>query len=336
METTQPTAEPTASEVVSRRVIVFRWLILLGTVALIGWAAITVHNFFQDMAGGPIRTAPEYRERDTKTRQAGRRAVAQLPSGVGNPDHFGEGPGSTSCVDDFGFDDTGVTRDQPTYKWSLSFSGRDAYLTQLKEIRTAWEHRGWKVHDVAPSDSGPGKNLPGITTTDRDGITITLAPDWYSGAPTLKTDGGCIRHQSDPDPYFMNEASDDTTPARTGSAAYSDKVKISAGPVRPFTPSAGASGYSPGKHAYRVAVTVTNESNYTLDMSEGHHWGSDDSNDNDEVKDPHLHSCPRKLPMGKTANCEFAFTTPNEVSQLRFSFSPSHYHKPASWNLTTK
>ncbi len=192
METTQPTAEPAVSEVVSRRVIVFRWMILLGTVALIGWAAITVHDFFQDMAGGPIRTAPEYRERDIKTRQAGKRTVAQLPAGVGNPDHFGKGYGSTSCVDDFGFDDTGVTRDQPTYEWSLSFSGRDAYLTQLKEIRTAWEHRGWKVRDVAARDSG----LPGIKTTNPDGIIIALAPDWDSDDVFLRTDGSCIRHQA--------------------------------------------------------------------------------------------------------------------------------------------
>ncbi|WP_116212041.1 hypothetical protein [Streptomyces olivoreticuli] len=198
METTQPAAEPAASKGASRRVIVRRWAIGLVSLALIGWGAVSVHDFYQGMAGGPIHTADEYLKRDVRTRQAGKREVGQLRSGVGDPESF-SAILSTSCVDEIGFDGNGVTRNRPTYEWSLSFSGRAAYLTQLKELRAVWKDRGWKVRDTTAQDFGPNEGLSGIKTTDPDGIAITLAPDPYSVGMRLTTDGGCIRHRSVPE-----------------------------------------------------------------------------------------------------------------------------------------
>ncbi|WKK21649.1 hypothetical protein QZH56_22685 [Streptomyces olivoreticuli] len=198
METTQPTAGPAASNGASRRVVVRRWAIGLVSLALIGWGAVSVHDFYQDMAGGPIHTADEYLKRDVRTRQAGKREVGQLGAEVGDPESFSPIL-STSCVDEIGFDRNGVTRHQPIYEWPLSLSGRAAYLTQLKELRTVWESRGWKVRDTVTQEFGPNEGLSGIKTTNPDGIAITLAPNPHSVGIRLTTDGGCIRHRSVPE-----------------------------------------------------------------------------------------------------------------------------------------
>ncbi len=105
--------------------------------------------------------------------------------------------------------------------------------------------------------------------------------------------------------------------------------------MHPFTPSPKATGYSSGTHTYRVAVTVTNRSNLTLDLSEGYRSGTGSGFFSQKVEGPHLPACPQKLQPGKSANCELAFTTENEVPTLQFDFSPSQYHKAADWRLTT-
>ncbi|MGW1073166.1 hypothetical protein [Streptomyces sp. NPDC002537] len=333
METTPPTTESTASETVSGPVIGFRRIIGLLLISLIGWVTVSIPEFIENLEGGPVHTAGEYRERDTQTRQAGKREVGRLGPRVGDP-YVGDA-NSESCGDGLG-DDVGVSSDRPTYEWNLSFPDRDAYLTQLKELRASWENRGWKVRDVAARDSGPGKGLPGIKTADPDGITITVAPDWYSDDVVLRTDGSCIRHHTDLKADFLNGSSGSYEPVRTGSVAYSDGVNVSAGPVHPFTPSAKTTGYSPGTHAYRVAVTITNGSDLTLNLSEGRSWGTDGGFIGNRVKDPLLPTCPQKLRPGKSASCEFAFSTEKEISTLAFDFSPSQFHETAMWNLTTK
>ncbi|MGW0191201.1 hypothetical protein ACWDV7_36545 [Streptomyces sp. NPDC003362] len=163
-------------------------LALLGIVVILiafGTAAC------QSLAGGPVLSATEYRERVAETEAAGERALEDLePLPTTTSDGALE-EGSSSCVDDFGFDDTGVTRSEPTYEWALDFPDRDAYLTAVENLRRTWIERGLNVQRVkADQDSG----LPGVTAID-DGIQLTLAPDWYSDEPVLRTNGGCIRHE---------------------------------------------------------------------------------------------------------------------------------------------
>ncbi|QIJ64195.1 hypothetical protein [Streptomyces sp. JB150] len=163
---------------------------LLGitVVLLIAFGASACQSF----AGGPVLSAAEYRERVAATEEAGEEALRDLsPAPAAGDGVLDEVSGS--CVDDFGFDDTGVTRDEPSYEWSLDFTDRSAYLRAVENLHRTWSERGLDVERVEPDkDSG----LPGISTTT-DGIRLTLAPDWYSDRPVLRVNGGCLRHEYD-------------------------------------------------------------------------------------------------------------------------------------------
>ncbi|CAM5369587.1 hypothetical protein SGLAM104S_05202 [Streptomyces glaucescens] len=144
----------------------------------------------QSVTGGPVLSAAEYQERVADTEAAGERVLGELdPVPVTGGGSLDEASGS--CVDDFGFDDSGVTRSEPQYEWTLEFADRAAYLAAVENLRRTWAERGLDVRRVEPDrDTG----LPGVTTED-DGIELTLAPDWYSHEPVLRADGGCIRHE---------------------------------------------------------------------------------------------------------------------------------------------
>ncbi|CAL9482081.1 hypothetical protein SUDANB105_03039 [Streptomyces sp. enrichment culture] len=144
----------------------------------------------QELAGGPVLSAAEYRERVARTEAAGERVLRDLdPLPTADEGSLEEADGS--CVDDFGFDDTGVTRDRPAYEWKLDFADRAAYLAAVEDLRRTWTARGVDVRRLAPDDDS---GLPGVTATD-GGIELTLAPDWYSEQPVLRADGGCVRHE---------------------------------------------------------------------------------------------------------------------------------------------
>ncbi|HZF89358.1 hypothetical protein [Streptomyces sp.] len=146
----------------------------------------------QSLAGGPVLSMAEYQERVADTEAAGERALGELHpaprAGGGTLDEAG-----SSCKDEFGFDDGGVTRSEPQYEWSLEFADRDAYLTAVENLHRAWTERGLDVRRVE-TDEDTG--LPGVTATD-DGIELTLAPDWYAHEPVLRADAGCLRHEYD-------------------------------------------------------------------------------------------------------------------------------------------
>ncbi|POX55399.1 hypothetical protein C3489_10115 [Streptomyces sp. Ru71] len=146
------------------------------------------------MEGGRVHSADEYRARVDATKEAGARTVLALspaPDLGGHwPDELAQEESSGSCVDD-----GDVTRDQPTYSWDLDFADPAAYRAAVDHLRRTWQEEGLTVKNVpAPKQGEPGAGLPGITTTDKAGIDLSLRPDWYSGKPTVRADGGCMRH----------------------------------------------------------------------------------------------------------------------------------------------
>ncbi|MEU5599068.1 hypothetical protein [Streptomyces sp. NPDC020298] len=179
----------------------YRTITLIGAffVAIIGFGAYACES----LEGGPVRSDAEYRERVAQTKEAGQRTVRALtpaPDEASEPpgrtlDDIAETDGSTSCVDDLGVDDNGVTRDEPIYHWGLTFAGPDDYLAAVGRLRRQWKRQGLTVKDVpAPGKGEPGAGLPGVTATDDQGIELSLRPDWYSGKPVVRADGGCVRH----------------------------------------------------------------------------------------------------------------------------------------------
>lgn len=172
--------------------------------ALLGIAFVLLIGFgasaCQSLAGGPVLSVAEYRERVAATEAAGEDTLRDLtPAPTASDGVLDEVSGS--CTDDFGFDDTGVTRDEPSYEWALDFTDRAAYLRAVENLHRTWTERGLDVQRIEPDEDS---HLPGITTT-ADGVRLTLAPDWYSHRPVLRANGGCIRHEYD---YSSPDATD--------------------------------------------------------------------------------------------------------------------------------
>ncbi|MER5955111.1 hypothetical protein [Streptomyces longhuiensis] len=165
----------------------------IALVAFIGFTAKACESF----EGGPVRSASAFRLHIENTKQAGEDAYAQLsPASLTAP--YAEKEDSTSCVDDFGFDEEGVTRDRPIYTWSPPFTSRADYRTVVANLKAAWQSQGRKVTDVrAPAKGEPGKGLPGITTKDDHGTELSLQPAYYSGNPEIRAEGTCIRHRDE-------------------------------------------------------------------------------------------------------------------------------------------
>lgn len=159
---------------------------------------------WEDATGGPVRSAVEYQARVEATKSAGAKVVRQLEPapylrgtlpGTRPEDAAVEEHVSPSCKDDFGADGSGVTRHQPVYSWELRFRDREAYRSAVRELRRVWNAQGFSVRETPSPEKGePGHGLPGIWTSDGNGIELSLAPDHYSGRPLVRADGGCIRH----------------------------------------------------------------------------------------------------------------------------------------------
>ncbi|MET7697006.1 hypothetical protein [Streptomyces sp. NPDC005485] len=148
----------------------------------------------ESIEGGRVRSTEEFRVYVRDTTRTGEEAYYQLtPTPTGAP--YAEKEGSSSCVDDFGFDDNGVTRDQPIFTWDLRFASTGDYRTAVKGLKATWKKQGHKVKDLpAPAPGEPGHGLPGITTTLDDGIEVTVHPGYYSGKPELRVEGACTRY----------------------------------------------------------------------------------------------------------------------------------------------
>ncbi|MFF8831503.1 hypothetical protein [Streptomyces sp. NPDC015131] len=144
--------------------------------------------------GGKILSETAFREHLRHTESAGEDAVRRLGLDPGSV-YAGREMANASCKDDFGVDEGDVTRDRPTVEWSLDHVDRADYLAAVATLREEWRARGHTVKDVpAPPRGEPGAGLPGVRTTDDRGIALWLAPDHYSGVPSLVADGGCVRH----------------------------------------------------------------------------------------------------------------------------------------------
>ncbi|MFI1258153.1 hypothetical protein ACH4U6_30815 [Streptomyces netropsis] len=341
---TDPVPAPTAT--VSRKVVVRRWLIGLAAVGVIGWTCSAVSDYFENLQGGPVRSAADYRKQDIKTREAGRRAVGELRPGAADANLESE-EDSTSCADDLGYDRDGVTREQPRYEWDLRYSGKADYLADLGKLRTTWEHRGWKTHDIPPPETTnrerPLPDWPGIRTTDDDGIAIRVSVDWYSGKPTLSTDGGCIRYDRDDKVTARKRtgAADAKRPGgREGTITYDDGVQVSIGPVQPVTPTRQMTGDAPpAAHTYRVIITVTNRSGAPVEL-ESHDIGSYEGA-NPGIKWPtgypaELHGAsPNKVAEGASTRLEFVFTTGQaKPAHLQITYGPGDLHTHYPWLLS--
>src|SRR5690606_25676924 len=88
------------------------------------------------VAGGPVGTSEDLRAHVRATTEAGNAVYRTLsPAPAGDPSPVKEG--SSSCVDDFGFDDGDVTRSQPIYTWSLHFAYRDDHRPALQALEAS-------------------------------------------------------------------------------------------------------------------------------------------------------------------------------------------------------
>ncbi|MFE5754461.1 hypothetical protein ACFQ7M_19020 [Streptomyces massasporeus] len=134
--------------------------------------------------GGPVRSTEEFRDHVRATTRAGEdvyRALSPAPA----KEPYASRQGSSSCVDDIGFDGTGVSRDEPYFTWDLDFASDDDYRAALRSLRATWRAEGRTVENVDD----------GIATTLDDGIRITVHLDYYDHKPALRAQGTCMRYR---------------------------------------------------------------------------------------------------------------------------------------------
>lgn len=336
------TPAPTAGA--SRKVVARRWLIGLTAVAGVFWACHAVSGFFEDLGGGPVRSAADYRKQDINTREAGRRVIGDLRPGAGKADGMQE-EGSTSCVDDLGFDGDDVTRKQPHYTWGLHYAGEAEYLADLGRLRAAWEHHGWKTEDQPATEPAnrerPARQWPGIRTTDDHGVTLAVRIDWFTGEPTLSADGGCVRYRRGNGVTARERtgAASGKSPAREGTVTYDDGVQVSIGPVRPMTSTPESTGEgTPDPYAYRVPVTVRNRSGAPVELRSYDLGSYADANPGVTKLSSfpaELHSGgPDRVAEGGTARLEYVFTAKSEISHLDLVYGPGELHTAYPWRLS--
>ncbi|MCA6090906.1 hypothetical protein LE181_01760 [Streptomyces sp. SCA3-4] len=338
------TADTPAGSTVSRKVLVRRWLTAVAAAGAVGWACCAVSDFFEELGGGPVRSAAHFRGQDINTREAGRKVLGQLRPGMWVSE-IREGHGGTSCVDDFGRYQDGVTRKQLDYEWSLDYSSKADYSADLAKLRSAWEERGWKVHDTPPPETlnpdKPVPDWPGIRTTDDHGVTIAVRLDWFTYKPVLSADGGCIRYDSDDGVPARKRtgAATGKRPAPGGTITYKDGVQVTIGPVQRITSTpemteAGASA----AHTYRIPITVTNRSGapVKLGLGAGGYAGANRGVTWLPGYPKELfQSSPATVPEGGSLQMDEVFTARTLPESLRMSYQPSDLHAAYVWRLST-
>lgn len=170
-------------------------------VALVALFGLTAKGC-EAMQGGPVRGTEEFRDHVRATTRAGEdayRALSPAPSG----EPYASQEGSSSCVDDFGFDESAVTRDEPSFTWDLDFAGEEDYRAALASLRATWRADGRTVEEVEN----------GIATTLDDGIRVTLHLGYYGGEPELRAEGRCMRYRDsygDAYDYMFDDNGDGT------------------------------------------------------------------------------------------------------------------------------
>ncbi|MFF5846491.1 hypothetical protein ACIP4T_32690 [Streptomyces massasporeus] len=154
-------------------------------VALVALLGLTA-KACESIEGGPVRSTDEFRDHVRATTRTGEdvyRALSPAPA----KEPYASQQGSSSCVDDFGFDDTGVSRDQPLFTWDLDFESDDDYRAALASLRDTWREEGRTVEKVDH----------GIAATLDDGIRVTLHLGYYDGEPELRAQGTCMRYRDE-------------------------------------------------------------------------------------------------------------------------------------------
>ncbi|MFI9723852.1 hypothetical protein ACIHFE_30050 [Streptomyces sp. NPDC052396] len=235
-----------------------------------------------------------------------------------------------------------MTRHEPHYEWDLHYAGKADYLAGLGKLRTAWGHRGWKVHDTPPPEgSTPGRpvpNWPGLSTTDDHGITIAIYLDEYTHTPTLSTSGGCIRYDRDDGVTARKRTGAGEQPAREGAITYDDGVQVTIGPIQAITPNPGMKdeGAADG-HTYLLPVIVTNRSGAPVELRDG--IGAR-KGANPGVRWLPGYSLlpggPATVPEGSSTRLETVFTAQTLPSHMNISYQPSELHASYDWQLTTR
>ncbi|MFJ9662157.1 hypothetical protein ACIRPR_29825 [Streptomyces griseoflavus] len=170
-------------------------------VALVTLLGLTAKGC-QTLQGGPLHGIEEFRDHVRATTRAGEGAYRALsPAPAGEP--YASRQGSTSCKDDLGFDDTGVSRDEPISTWDLDFASNDDYRAALASLKATWRQDGRTVEKV---DNG-------ISATLDDGIRVTLHLNSYTGEPELRAEGTCMRyrHNYDDAYNYMHDDNGDGT-----------------------------------------------------------------------------------------------------------------------------
>ncbi|MEV0177179.1 hypothetical protein AB0I00_39505 [Streptomyces sp. NPDC050803] len=169
----------------------------LAFVALFGLAA----KGCESMQGGPVHSTDEFRDHVRATTRAGTDTyLALLPAPAG--DLYPAKEGSSSCVDDFGWDDGDVTRDEPSYTWDLEYASDADFRAALTALEADWREDGHKVEKVED----------GIATT-LDGIRVTVHLGYYDHKPELRAMGTCMRYRDtygDEYDYMFDDDGDGT------------------------------------------------------------------------------------------------------------------------------
>ncbi|MET7608581.1 hypothetical protein [Streptomyces avermitilis] len=199
MQTTPPNSPPRPSNPpvkpigsVSRG----RLAAVLAALVLIALLAFLAHAW-ESFEGGPVRSTAQFSEHVMATRQAGEDVYDQL-SPIPLNQAYAEKEGSSSCVDDLGFDDTGVSRDEPIYTWHLDFTSRRDYLAAVDHLKADWTKEGRTVKNIpAPAAGERGHGLPGISTTDDNGTELALRPEYFTGEPVIRAEGTCMRYHDE-------------------------------------------------------------------------------------------------------------------------------------------
>lgn len=169
---------------------------VLAALVLIALLAFLAHAW-ESFEGGPVRSTAQFSEHVMATRQAGEDVYDQL-SPIPLNQAYAEREGSSSCVDDLGFDDAGVSRDEPIYTWHLDFTSRRDYLAAVVHLKADWTKEGRTVKDIpAPAAGERGHGLPGISTTDENGTELALRPAYFTGEPVIRAEGTCMRYHDE-------------------------------------------------------------------------------------------------------------------------------------------
>ncbi|MER5784352.1 hypothetical protein ABT104_21930 [Streptomyces mobaraensis] len=343
--TAETPATDTPAGEAARPAATWPWFAALAALALICWGFTAVTGFFEDLGGGPVRSAADYRTQDIRTRAAGKAVIAGLRPG----DHDAPGrmrrEGSSSCVDDLGFDGDGVTRDELHYTWDLEYAHEADYLADLDKVRATWRRHGWKVEETPESTEEVAgrreRHPPSISTVADHGITLSMYTDWFTKKPTVSANGGCVRYRTGRGVGARESsgAAKSGSPAREGTVTYADGVRVSVGPVRPIALSREETGgRAPAAHTYLVPVTVTNDSGAPVRLRL-------EDIERPEKANPGVRRLtgfpagldsgqPEEVSEDESRRLEFVYTAEKKPSRLDIRLAPGEFHHPHGWTLS--